>query len=41
MIRLIVAIVVGIAIAAGGAVVTQSMLGGTPGGTSLYQYGSR
>jgi hypothetical protein len=41
MIRLIVVIVVGIVIAAGGAYATQTLLSGTPGGSNLYQYGVR
>jgi hypothetical protein len=41
MIRLIITVIVGITIAAGGAVATQSLLSATPGGTSLYSYGAR
>lgn len=45
MIRLIIAIVVGIAVAVGGVAVTESVLSssanGTPSNSSLYQYGTR
>jgi hypothetical protein len=41
IIRLIITIIIGISIATGGAFATQSLLSGTPGGGSLYQYGVR
>lgn len=41
MINLIIAITVGLVIAAGGAFATQSLLSTTPGGANIYQYGAR
>lgn len=41
MTRLIVAIAVGIMIAAGGAFAMESLLSSTPGNASTYAYGSR
>lgn len=45
MLRIIIAIVVGLVIAAGATVVTTNLLSnqanGTPNNSSLYQYGSR
>jgi hypothetical protein len=41
VIRLFVVMTVALIVAAGGAMATQSLLKGTPGGVSLYQYGAR